>query len=144
MATHKRFPLCLVVWTTDTCVCACVCSHAGVSKCVRSSQHSLIFSPVSLYSFHVLIPPPRCPPLPFRCLSCPPEKQRHGPVALTSPLDPQETLTITAPPGCLTVQPVIPAQTKIASATHPHILCLLAVTYALTTVPVIVLYEDWL
>lgn len=102
--------------------CVTVCPHAGVSKCVRSDQHSHTLSPVSLHSFHVLIPPPGCPPLPSRCLSCPPEKQRLSPVALTSPLDPQETLTITAPPGCLTVQPVIPALTKIAPATHPHIL----------------------
>lgn len=37
----------------------------------------------------------------------------------------------------LSNSPVIPTQTKIA--THPHILCLLAGTYALTTLPVIVL-----
>lgn len=120
-------------------VCVLVQVYPSVCVCAEA-QHSHTLSPVSLYSFHVLIPPPRQrTPLPFRCLSCLPEKQRHGLVVLTSPLDPQETMTITALPGCLTVQPVIPARTKIALATRPHILCLLAVTYALTTVPVIVL-----
>lgn len=108
-------------------VCVCVCSAAG-----HSHQFPFTFSMSS--SLH-----PTVHPLPFRCLSCLPETQKRGLVALTSPSDPQETLIITAPPSCLTVQPVMPAQTEIASETHPHILCLLAVTHALTTVPVIVL-----
>lgn len=76
------------------CVCVCVNMHprAGVSK--QKHRHS---QPPS-FPFHVLISPPPIPPFPpptpSGAFSCPPEKRRHGWVALTSPLDPRETPTI--------------------------------------------------
>lgn len=120
------------------CVPTRVTVHRRVFKCVCSSQHSY-----TLNSFPLLFPCPHpstpltTPPLPMPFLSAWEAEARPGGTDLTL-----------RPPGdtghyfasvCLTVQPVIPARTKIASAGHPHILCLLAVTYALTTVPVIVL-----
>ncbi len=74
--------------------------------------HQFPFSLSMFSSLH-----PAVHPSPSDAFPALPEKQRLSLVALTSPLDPQETLTITAPPGCLTVQPVIPGETKIAS--HP-------------------------
>lgn len=48
--------------------------------------------------FHVLIPLPIRPPtLPSQCLSCPPEKQRVGLGALTSPSDPRRMCPLLFP-----------------------------------------------
>lgn len=71
-------------------VCQCESLPAGA---VHMQQYTIY--PVSLYCFHVLIPLPCSSALPFQSLSCPPEKQRHALVALTSPTDPKELLSIT-------------------------------------------------
>ena len=115
----------------------CVC--AGVSECVRGGQCSHTLSPFALSmpsSLH-----PTAHPSPSRAFpACRRAEARPGGVDLIP--RPSGDTDHYCGSGCLTVQPVIPAQTKIAAATHPLILCLLAVTYALTTVHVIVLYGD--
>lgn len=101
-------PLCPVKWSFiagEWCVhtvCAyvsvCVFPRAGVSKCVYSRQYSYTSSPLVFPCPHPSTPPPTRPLLvPFL--------QKHSLMVLTSPLDPQETLTITYfSSGCLTVQ----------------------------------------
>lgn len=138
IVTHKHFPF-VSRWYVYWWVSPCRCIQAALS---------LYFSLSLSHSFPRLFPcphPPSPQPLPLPAPPPPAFPARRLRSSSSArwwrwphPSDPQETLTITAPPGCLTARPVIPAPTKIAAAARPHILCPLALTYALAAVPVIV------